>query len=124
MTVLQLRRREGYPAVQFGLEDDTFLLVGIGTPAHHDHRLNLTPIDGDVGDPRRDVEVIAGSGNLVLSQLFSVPEIEFAAEHEKGGLMALMDVRLGPATRRDRDLAQPDRPRADAFGADATGVGR
>src|SRR5215207_79607 len=119
-----LRTGAGNLDLQLGLKDNALLLARVRARSDSNHRLGLTAVDGHVRDARRDVDVVAGAGDLMVTQVLAVPEVDLATHHVYRRLVLLVEVRLRLGSRRHADYPEPNGPRADGFGADATRVER
>src|SRR5918994_1345777 len=108
----------GHLLVQLRPHHHALLLVAIG-PRPDEHCRRLATIDHHVGHPGREVQVVAGVGDVPMLQLLAGVHFHlFAAAHAERGLVLLVDMGLGPpACRRKRHGAEPESPGTDGLRA-------
>ena len=89
----------GYPSVHLGIKHDAFLSGRLIARADA-HRGFLFPVDCNMQNVCRDVDVVPGPNDLAVLQLVVGPDLKFAVEQVEGGLMPL--VQMGSIAGRPR----------------------
>jgi hypothetical protein len=82
-------------------QDHTLLLVGVGPRYHHNARLRLTAIGGEMRHSRWDIWEVAGTRHQMPLQVLPIPHLGLATEDIDSGFMMCMQMCFGASPWRD-----------------------